>query len=439
VAAVKSALDEGSAQALSAGLGEQPWLRDRRMHAWDAFRSLPMPNRSDEYWQHTDVGALDLESFSLAESDRAAPTLDVVPRGIAGAAADPEQAQGTLIEWNGRVIHQPVSPECAERGVVFEDLASAAESHGDLVRKYFMTDAVQPHESKFAALHGAFFSGGVFLYVPERCRVSIPLRAIHGLSGKGLAIFPHTLIVAGPDSEVSFIDEYTGGDGEGLCCAVTEVFVGAGARVAYASLQGFDPGVWHFSCQKTLQQRDSGFRSLAVALGGRLSRLEVQSLLLGQGSSSRMLGLYFGGAGQHFDSRTLQSHVAPNTSSNLLYKGALKQNGRAVFSGYIKVKKEAQKTDAYQANRNLLLDEQARVDTIPNLEIEADDVRCSHGAAVGRVDPEHLFYLMSRGISERHAERLLVFGFLQDVMEEIEHEGVRAELQQAIEAKIGRM
>jgi Fe-S cluster assembly protein SufD len=269
--------------------------------------------------------------------------------------------------------------------------------------------------------------------------VALPLQSLTFLDEDDAAVFPHTLIVVGREADVTFIDRYVSPNlTRALSDAVVEIHAGAASRVGYVSLQEWGSGVSHFSVQRAYLERDAELRSLSVAFGADLSRTEVETVLAEPGASSEMLGLYFADRDQHFDHRTLQDHLAPNCRSDLLYKGALKGASRAIYSGWIHVHKDAQKTDAYQTNRNIVLSEHAKADSIPNLEIEANDVRCGHGASVGPVDEEVLFYLESRGIPRAEAERLVVFGFFREVLDRVGLDEVRTGLERAIELELTR-
>jgi Fe-S cluster assembly protein SufD len=258
------------------------------------------------------------------------------------------------------------------------------------------------------------------------------------LVAQGGSTFPHTTIVVDEQASVTFVDRFSSVDfGEAaLCSSVVEVEAKRGAIVNYISLQEWGRGVQHFQTQRFTGHRDSTVRSLAVNLGSGFARTQVESVLRGEGSFSEMLGLYFADADQHFAQRTLQSHDAPHATSDLLYKGALKERSRSEYSGLIKVQKQAQGTDAYQANRNLVLSEEAIARSIPQLEIEANEVRCTHGATVSPVEEEHLFYLQSRGIDKVTAQKLIVFGFFGEVLDRVRVPEVRDQLSDAISAKV---
>ncbi|HKJ02643.1 MAG TPA: Fe-S cluster assembly protein SufD, partial [Longimicrobiales bacterium] len=266
------------------------------------------------------------------------------------------------------------------------------------------------------------------------------VRVTRWFSESGVAYFSRSLIVADTASQVSYVDEVLSDDftAQTLTSSAVEVFAQDGAQVQFVAVQRLGKGGFYQSVQRTLAQRDSTLDTLNVALGGTTTRVDLNARLLGPGANSDMLGLYFGDDDQHFDFNTSQDHVAGNAGSDLLYKGALDGRSRAVFRGIIRVHKGAQGTDAYQTNRNLLLSPDARADSLPNLEIEADDVKCSHGATVGELDAEAKFYLMSRGMSRIQAERLVVLGFLGEVLNRLPLGGVGTKVTRVIQEKLDR-
>src|SRR5690606_11403953 len=284
----------------------------------------------------------------------------------------------------------------------------------------------------------ALWASGIFLYVPRGVRIDEPIRVVRWIEEEGTAVFPRTLIIAEAQSHVAYVEEFASPDFEEptLSCGVVEAFARDGADVQYVALQQWGKGVRHLSLQKTIAEKDSNLDTLVVNLGGTVARVDLGARLEGTGSRSDMLGLYFATGDQHFDHNTRQDHVVPHATSDLLYKGALFDRSKTVFRGIIRVHPKAQKTDAYQTNRNLLLSPDAEAITLPNLEIEADDVRCSHGATVGQLDEEELFYLMSRGLTRQQAERLVIFGFFGEVLDRLPLPGVVEELRAAIEERI---
>ena len=291
------------------------------------------------------------------------------------------------------------------------------------------------------ALSAAAFSGGSFLYVPRGVEVEVPLQSYRWLDTVG-SIMPRTLVVVEEGASVTYIDEYaspgTEEDDLAFSNGVVELFVGEGARLRYVSLQNWGRNVLHFNTIRSSAEKDATINSLVVSLGSELSRTNVEAGLTAAGSDSEMLGLYFADLDQLLDHHTLQDHIAPNAHSDLLYKGAMRDESLAVFSGLIRVEPGAQKTDAYQTNRNLILGtEDAMAVSLPRLEIQADDVKCSHGSTTGQVDDTELFYLMSRGIPRVEAEKLVVFGFFGEVTSRIPLRGLKEKLDKAIEGKIG--
>lgn len=396
-------LTREAAETFSDRLGEPGWLVERRMQAFDLFEKLDMPDPKGDEWRYVDVRNFDFDRFAPPSVSRDAPKL---------------------------------SEDLASRGVVLADFRTAAKSYPDLLKDHFFTD-VPVEEHKFTALHGAFLSEGILLHVPRGVEVTLPLELTHSVEPGG-SVFPHVTVVVDEQASVTLVDSFRSPDSDEatICSSVVEVEAGRGATVNYISLQQWGKNVHHFQTQRFTGHRDSTVRSLVVNLGSTFARTQVESVLKGEGSFSEMLGLYFADADQHFAQRTLQSHNSPHTTSDLLYKGALKESSKSEYSGLIKVLKGAQGTDAYQANRNLVLSEDALARSIPQLEIEANEVRCTHGATVSPVEEEHLFYLMSRGIDRVTAQKLIVFGFFGEVLDRVLVPAVREELSEAISAKV---
>ncbi|MFN2543260.1 MAG: Fe-S cluster assembly protein SufD [Actinomycetota bacterium] len=408
-----------------------------RRQALAEFEAAPIPSQETEEWRYTDLSDFVFDHVPFTPGG-SAQTLDDVPPELLDAAGDVGDRAGLAIQRNSEVLTAHLLPELAARGVVFESLDRAATEHADVVERYL--HAIVPSErTKFTALHAAFRSGGSFVYVPPGVTVELPLQAMTYLDSDGAAIFPHTLLVVGDDAEVTFIDRYVSPDlGRSLSDAVVEIHAGNASRVRYISLQDWGSGVTHLSVQRAVLGRDAELRSLSVQFGGDLARSEFESILAEPGGHSEMLGLFFAGAQQHVDHRTLQDHVAPNCTSNLLYKGALKEASRAIYSGWVHIRPNASRSDAFQTSRNLVLSEHAKADAIPNLEIENNEVRCGHAASVGPVEEDTLFYLQSRGIPREEAERLIVFGFFQEVLDRVALTEVREGLAAAIERELAQ-
>ncbi|MFP4623267.1 MAG: Fe-S cluster assembly protein SufD [Gemmatimonadota bacterium] len=418
--------------ALAGSAGQPDWLRSRRQEAWEAFERLPLPTRKLEEWRYTDVAQLSLDAVRLAGPG---PTGDVPAE--ARALLEGKDAAATVLVVGRDVVEVEVDPGAAGQGVVVMDLASAAAEYPELVREHLGT-AVAMDQDKLAALNGAAWSAGVFVHVPAHVRLEKPIRVARWLPESGVAVFPRTLIVASRHSHVSYVDEFASPDFDEPTASLgaVEVIAAEGADVQYVAMQQWGEGVRHLSIQRTLAQRDANLDTLVVNLGATVARVDLNARLEGPGARSDMLGLYFARGDQHFDHVTRQDHVSAQANSDLLYKGALYDRSKTVFRGVIRVFPGAQQTDAYQTNRNLLLSKDAETVSLPNLEIEADDVKCSHGATVGQLDEEELFYLQSRGLDQRAAERLVIFGFFGEVLDRLPLPGVVEELKRAIEAKI---
>jgi Fe-S cluster assembly protein SufD len=322
--------------------------------------------------------------------------------------------------------------------VIFTDLETAVREHPGLVRQYLATEAVLADAGKFQALNVAFWSGGVFLYVPSGVEFEIPVRALYGLTAPGSALFTHTLIVLEAGSRATFIEEYasSGIDRQTLNAGAVEVFLKQNAHLTYVSLQEWMGRVTDISTQRALMDRDATIDWLIVGMGEGLTKTNIEAALRGPGANAQMLGILWGFGRQHTDFHTVQDHIAPHTTSDLLYKSALTDEARSIFSGRIRVDKGAQGTDAYQANRNILLSDKAAAFPSPNLEIEANEVRCTHGATVGKVDQDQLFYLMSRGIARDLATRIVVEGFYEDVLQREPVASIRDNLRDLIARKL---
>ena len=414
------------------------WLSERRQHAWSVFENTPLPSTRSEEWRYTDVSRLlDFEELRLATPDIASEN-GSRPAMLTAAMDEDRAASGHTLLIDGAVVHVDLDPTLADQGVILTSLKSAVHEHGEMLEELLATEVVPPEDGKFQALNAALWTDGVLLYVPSNVKLDLPIRATRWISDAGSAVCTRTLIVAEPGSQVSYVEELLSEDFDSrtLVSSAVEIIARDGAQIQYVSIQRLGRGAFSQSAQRTLAHRDSTLDTLNVNLGGSVSRLDLNARLLGPGAHSDMLGLYFGDEDQHFDHNTSQDHIAPETGSDLLYKGALDERSRAAFRGVIRVHRGAQGTDAYQTNRNLLLSEDARADSLPNLEIEADDVKCSHGASVGQLDSEAIFYLLSRGLSLQQAERLVVLGFLGDVLARLPLGGVVEKVTRAIERKL---
>ena len=406
-----------------------------QIEAWETFERLPMPKRTDEAWRFANLKHLDLARFTapLPVDEAAREELLARSRGLDAVA-------GRMVFGNDQLLSRDLlSDSLRQKGVLWLPLEQAAAEHPELFAKYFMREAAILGGQKFAALHRSQARAGMFLYVPRGVEIDLPVENFHWLHGAGGSCFPHTLIVAEEMAKVTVIDHFESADAHapGLACGVNDLWLGAGANVTYVAAQNWSDATLAVQINSTVVGRDASAKALNVNLGGAFARSEAISHLRGPGGRSDMLAVTVAQGTQEFDHRTFQIHEVPNTASDLLYKNSLDDKSRTTFAGLIRVDPGAHRTDAYQKVRNLLLSDDAEANSAPGLEIEADDVRCTHGATSGQIEGEELFYLLSRGITRQAAQRLIVFGFLNEVFEKLENEAVRTLLREKLRAKFG--
>lgn len=413
------------------------WWLSRKQAAFRSFEATAYPTRRDERWRFSSVDGLAVEGFDYATSASGSEAASLASR------------DEILTESSGRIVFvdhtlglwDRVPEELAALGVVFEPLDVALASHRDLLEKHLDAQATRLGSDKFAALHAAFVRAGVVVRVPEGVEVPHPLSIHHWAHSEGAALFPLTLIVAGRHSKVRVADFFfcSGGDAQRhLAVSRSHIFADDGAQVFYKVFQNWSESALAFHLVSLDARRDAFVKNLAVNLGGRQFRSETQSLLNGPGSRVETYSLAVTEGEQEVDQRTLQIHNAPNASSDLLFKNALMDTSRTIFSGLIQVARDAQKTDAYQSNRNLLLSADAEANSLPGLEIGANDVRCTHGSTTGQIDESELFYLTSRGVKPDLARQLLVAGFFEEVIQKIEEPGLQESLRSFVESKFKR-
>ncbi|HVG89765.1 MAG TPA: Fe-S cluster assembly protein SufD [Gaiellales bacterium] len=378
-------------------MSEPAWLAGKRAAARERYDALPVPSNREEAWRYTNLRGFDPDAFTTGPS---AVTLS--------------------------------EDELAD-GVVFGSLARAAAEHPQLVERHY--GAVVAEGEKFAAGNAARWDDGVFLHVAAGVEVDTPLRARLDVAGEGTAQYYRALIVLEPGARATFVEEFTS-DAAGYLNVVVELVIGDGAKLEYVTIQEHEHGTRQFGTHRATVGRDAELDWVAIGLGGTRAKSRMESYLADQGANVKVTGAYFLRESEHADYDTTQEHAAPNTTSDLFFKGVLADSARAVWRGVIRVDKGAQRTDAYQENRNLLLSREAHADSIPGLEIEANDVRCTHGATVGQIDKMQLFYLMSRGLSRAQAEQLIVRGFFQPILDRIESAEVRESLSAALDQRI---
>jgi Fe-S cluster assembly protein SufD len=401
------------------------WWLETKKAAWNQFHALPMPARTDETWRFSNISSLDLSGFDLPEEPAA---------HIPHLSSFPHTAE--IIFSNHQLVSRSSLPaDLAAKGVIFAPLDEALTRHGPLVQTYFQKHPANLGSEKFVALNTAFTAAGALLFVPKGVEITEPFVVQHTLSGANKAAFPHTLVILEDNAKATLVEFFVSADhARHLASGVNDLHAGPGARLTYVGAQNWSADTLAFQTNSIVAERDARVLSLNVHLGGRQARHESHSRLLGPGAHSEMLALTVATGSQEFDQRTLQTHVSPHTTSNLLYKNALLDTAKTIFSGLIIVEPDAQKTDAYQKNRNLMLSDEAEAHSLPGLEIQANDVKCSHGSTSARIEPEQAFYLQARGIKPEAAKQMLVFAFFEEVLNQLPDEKLHASLSAMIEA-----
>ena len=410
---------------------EPDWLVQRRREAWQRFEATPLPHSGQEEWRRTDLRLFRLERFGF-------PTPALKEEALpASLLAEGIELGGRATTLDSHAVEESLDPHWAKQGVLFGSLDRLVQEHETLLRPYLLRNLVDPSYDKFAALQTACWTGGTLLYVPRGVAVTQPLHMLSALSANGVDL-GHTLVVLEEGAEATLLAETASStpDAPGLHVGAIEILVGPGAKLRYVNLQNWGTGVWHFAHQKGVVERSGQLQWTIGALGSRLAKVNQHVALTGPDANVEVNGVMFTQGKQHLSYHTLQHHAAPYCHSDLLYKGALQDRSHLVWRGMIHVDPEAIKTDAYQRDDNLLLTDTARADSIPGLEILADDVRCSHGATAGRVDDEQVFYARSRGLTRKEAIRMIVAGFFQQVFDRIPIPSVREALGDAIRRRV---
>ena len=393
------------------------FLSERRLKALEHYLATPMPGRRDEAWRRVEFGDLNIEAASVR-----APFVE-----LASLSSQSNEARSKGVFWG--------TPE------------QAAKDHAEVLQRYWNTEVfpagatgTTPHDRKFHSLNQALWESGYVYHVPKSVGVELPVKAEFRTRDGRDGIFPHNLIVLEEGSSATVIESYVSlrpDEQSGLCCPQTEIILGRGARLRYILLQTTGPQIVYIGAHRTHQFAESKLTFVSAHLGSRLEKAFLETRMLEPKGHAYLSGLYYGTGDQKIHMDTLQHHVAPECTTDLMFKGALDNKARGVYRGMIHLEREAQKTDAYQQNRTLLLSDDARVDAIPGLEILANDVRCTHGATAGQIDPTILFYLMSRGITEFQAKKMIMDGFFEEVMLRFGLEAVIEPLRKQIDGKIG--
>jgi len=422
--------DENLLNTLSVSQSEPDWLLERRLKAWSHYESLPLPLLTDEKWRRTDLGGLDPTGFNAFGENG---YTDGSSNAARSALANSKFAgQNLQVDW----FHQSnrLDSALASKGVIFCSMDEAVREHPDLVQQYLPTEILEGSMAKFDALQAAFWRGGNFLFVPDGLEVEVPLHSFLWVTGPGIATFSQTTVVVGRGASVQFVDEQASAttDASAHAGGRVDLFIGDNARLDYTFIQ--DWGL-HTSAFKTVRAqlgRDSAFNYAEFALGSGLAKSLVEGTMPQPGARCELWGLSLLDGNRHLDHETHQHHIADHTFSNLMYKGVLREQGRSVFYGMITIEDTAGQSNSYQANDNLLLSDEARADSIPGMVIKTYDVRCTHGATIGRLDEEELFYLRSRGFTREQAEWLVVRGYLGPVLDRVTNDQVREDIEAVV-------
>jgi Fe-S cluster assembly protein SufD len=420
-------------EALSEFYAEPEWMRAARREAWALAQDLSLPHQKEEAWRRTPLHRYPLDSLRVARMSRERTALDDLPPCWHQNMAPESLVSGTLVHCNDVNSYQMMRPEDVRNGVIFDNLHNALHTHGDLIRRYWMQGrTTRPDFNKFTALHAALWHGGTFVYVPAGVRVSRPLQSLVAYDADSGSALHHTLIIAEKGSRVSLIQDRVSQERHPeLNLEMVEIYAEEGAWVRYASFQHWGEARYSLSVQEANLARDANFLWINGALGGQMNKDFLSTSLNEPGARAQMHGYVFAVGDQHIDQSTYQHHRAPDTYSNLLYRNVLRDQARTVFYGMIRAEQEAAGMEGYQANNNLLLDD-AHAHSIPGLEIRCNDVSCSHGSTLSRIDPQQLFYLQARGLPTREAEGLIVQGFVRPAVERVPLAYMRDRLEEEI-------
>ena len=412
---------------------EPAWLAKRRSEGQQQFNDLPAPSVRDERWRFARVTTLSTDDYAPA----AAPAQATLNQLIERSNLVSQRAGSLVFADDAQAQFEPISAELAAQGVIYLPVLEAIAQHPELMEQYFLQESTELGSEKFFGLHASLVRAGSVLYIPKGVEIEQPFVNYYWTSGARAAVFPHTLVIAEDNAKASVVDIFFSetAANEALSIAVSNIHAGSGANVFRKVVQDWNEQTTSFQLDTTVGGRDANVKNLAVNIGAERARFENQVRIEGSGAHVKMYSLTVAEESQEFDQRTFQTHNAGNAVSDLLYKNALLDKSRTIFSGLIKVAEGAQQTDAYQTNRNLLLDPTAEANALPGLEILANDVKCSHGATTGNVDEDELFYMMQRGIPKRDAMKLMVFGFFEEVIEKVESDELADNLRELIRNK----
>jgi FeS assembly protein SufB len=422
-------------EELSRQKGEPEWMLQTRLHAWEVYERTPAP-----LGRRGDLGTFRaVSNFKFQQLSPYVPSSqsETLPAGIEQSLREAlvHERSGLAVQLNSLVVRTELREELRQQGVILTDLDTAVRQYPELVQKYFMTQCVPVESSKYTALHAAFWSGGFFLYVPKGVEIEAPILTQVWLNTASSATFSHTLIIADEQSSVRFVEEYTStvaGEQPSLLSDVVEVYVKDQARVELSNLQDLGQNIWNITNKNAVYGKDSSMTLVMADLGSKVTLADIGAGLRGNGSAAELVGVFFTDHDQRYAIHTLSNHAALSTNAETMVKGVLSDESRVEFDGMIRIQPKAQQTASFLSAHGLLLSKQARAEMIPGLEIAANEVSASHGATTGQVDEDELFYLMVRGIPRPEAERIIVQGFFEPVLQRIPLEHLRFRLRRSI-------
>ena len=416
---------------------EQEWLKELRDKGYRTYVNSPSPTSKDENWRFASIFSTDIESYkSKSEENIVISTEDITRIKEESNFINEPAAQ--LVFADDKQISQKILPkEFINKGVIYLSISEALEKCPELLKSYFLKRSTKLGSEKYFGLHASLVKSGSLIYVPSNVEIENPIVNYYWLNNKDCTQFPHTLVIAEPNSKVSVIDVYKSSNkvNEGLNISVCNLYAKEGSKINRNVIQDFNLNVNSFQLDLVVADHNAEVKNIAVNLGSKKARYENEIEINGSGTKVNTDSVSIAESSQELDQRTFQTHNSPNSISDLLYKNALFQSGRTIFSGLIKVAEGAQQTDAYQTNRNLLLDKNADANALPGLEILANDVKCSHGATTGNIDEEELFYMLSRGIPKNIAMQLIVLGFFEDIIKKIQFDELKIKIRSLLENK----
>jgi FeS assembly protein SufD len=422
-------------EELSRYKGEPEWMLQLRLQAWETYENTPFPTgrRGDLGTLKTVAGFKfqQLNAFTTFETGSTLP--QQITESLQGSLAN--ERSGLIIQLNSTVVHIDLDEKLKQQGVILTDLDTAVREHPELVREYFMTKGVPVASSKYTALHAAFWSGGFFLYVPEGVAIESPILSQVWLDRPLSASFSHSLIIANEQSSVRFVEEYNSlfeGEDPALLSDVVEIFAKREASVELSSLQDLGQNVWNITDKNAVHDNDASVTYVMADLGAKVNVETIGAGIHGNGGAAELTGVFFTDHDQRYSIHTLSDHVGLSTNAETLVKGVLTDRSRVEFDGMIRIRPKAQQTNSFLSAHGLMLSKAARGEFIPGLEIGANDVSASHGATSGQIDADQLFYLMVRGIPRAEAERIIVQGFFEPVLQRIPLENLRTRLRRSI-------